>query len=558
MPTLIVQTEEDPTYRIQLKSSKVRIGRSARNEICLGGDGAVSRYHAEISVVGDRYFVDDLDSHNGTFVNGVPVDRKTPLPPGSRVHVGNAVITLSESGNTETAIPIPEPEPDELGVDSVIISAAAVVGEASVSAGTVAGLSRDAENPRARAFTALSSWAPDLIGERPLSEVLRLVLEMVFQAIAPERAALLLLEGDPPKLTPGASRGMQSGTDGSKLVSRTIAKWVIDHQQSVLTSDAQIDPRFVDAGSIGLESVRSAMSVPLWNNTEVIGMIYVDTIERQVSFSKVDLEVLTLLANLAAIKIDHVRLFERDQKMRELERELQAAAKIQRRLLPGEPPTFAGYDIHGRNDPCHAVGGDYFAFQPRDNRRLGIALGDVSGKGIGAALLMAMAQASFRAHAATSVTPDVIVERLNRAVCANAESNKFITFFYGELDGETHTLHYVNAGHNPPLLFRENGALESLHTGGLILGFDPTIRYAQKEVTLARGDLLLLYTDGVTEAPSPDDEEFGEERLSEIVRRDGQASAADIAQRIRDGVDAFTRGADAFDDFTLCVIRRTD
>ena len=556
MATLIVQTEDEPTYRIPLESTKVRIGRSARNEICLGGDAAVSRYHAEISVVGERYFVDDLDSHNGTFVNGSPVDCRTPLPLGSRVHVGNAIITLSEAGDTDDGIEVPAL--DELAGDSVILSASAVVGAGSVSDGTVAGLSPEGENPRARAFAALSCWAPDLMSERPLSEVLTLVLEMVFQAVAPERAALLLLEGDPPRLTPGASRGMQPGTDGSTLVSTTIAKRVIEQQQSVLTSDAQIDPRFMDAESIGLGSVHSAMSVPLWNNSEVIGMVYVDTVERKVSFSKVDLEVLTLLANLSAIKIDHVRLFERDQKMRELERELQAAAQIQRQLLPGEPPSFAGYDIHGRNDPCHAVGGDYFDFQPRDNQRLGIALGDVSGKGMGAALLMATLQASFRAHAATNASPEVLVERLNCAICANAEADKFITFFYGELDRETHTLHYVNAGHNPPLLFRKNGALEPLHTRGLILGFQPTIRYAGEEVTLAPGDLLLLYTDGVTEAQGPDGEEFGEERLSELVRGSGQVSAADIAQRIRDDVDAFTHGADPFDDFTVCVVRRTD
>jgi len=555
MAVLIVQTSGEPSNRVKLTSSKVRIGRSKNNEICLAGDSAVSRFHAEITVVGERYFVDDLGSHNGTFLNGNPVDRRTPLPIGSRVQVGKAVITLSDSGDTHEGIAAPEPEPFE--GNSVILSASRIVGAGSVSGSTVAGRPDEAESPRARAFSALSRWAPDLMSDRSLSEVLTLVLEMVFQAIAPERGALLLLEGDPPTLTPRASRGMQPGTDGSKLVSTTIAKQVIDRQQSVLTSDAQIDPRFMDAHSIAIQSIHSAMSVPLWNNSEVIGMIYVDTVRRPTSFSKVDLEVLTLLANLSAIKIDHVRLFERDQKMRVLERELQAAAQIQRRLLPGEPPSFEGYEIHGRNDPCHAVGGDYFDFQPRDERRLGIALGDVSGKGMGAALLMATLQASFRAHAATDASPRELVERLNRSVCANAEEDKFITFFYGELDQETHTLQYVNAGHNPPMLFRSDGTLEPLHTGGLILGFQPTIRYAGKEVTLGPGDLLLLFTDGVTEAQDPDDEEFGEERLTEIVRQGIHESATDIAQRIRDGVDRFTRGADSFDDFTVCVIRRT-
>ena len=555
MATLVVHTADEPSYRIPLESTKVRIGRSKKNEICLAGDSAVSRYHAEITVVGEGYFVDDLGSSNGTFVNGSLVNVKTPLPLGSHVHIGKTVITLGDPSDVEAWSA--GPEPLQLDGDSVILSASDVVGAASLSDGTFGGLSSEVENPRARAFVALNRWAPDLMSERPLSSVLTLVLEMVVQALEPERSALLLLEGDPPKLELGASRGMQPGADGSNLVSTTIAERVIGRQQSVLTSDAQLDPDFMDAKSIGLGNVHSAMSVPLWNNSEVIGMIYVDTVEQVSHFSKVDLEVLTLLANLSAIKIDHVRLFERDRKMRELERELQAAAQIQRRLLPGEPPSFAGYEIHGRNDPCHAVGGDYFDFQPRDDRRLGIAVGDVSGKGIGAALLMATLQASFRAQAATDASPEVLVERLNCAVCASADANKFITFFYGELDRETHTLHYVNAGHNPPLLFRANGSVEQLGTAGLILGFQTGITYTGKELTLAPGELLLMFTDGVTEAPAPDDEEFGEERLIEIVRRGGQTSVADIVQRVRDDVDAFTHGADAFDDFTVCAIRRT-
>ena len=556
MPTLIVQPENEPSYRIPLESAGVRIGRSKKNEICFGKDENVSRFHAEITVVGKRCFVDDLDSANGTFVDGNPIDRKTPLPPGSHVYIGNSIVTLRDSEDTSEAI---EPPPlEEISGDSVILTVSDVVGSGPLPGSPVAGDSPEAENARARAFAALSRWAPDLMSDRPLPEVLKLVLEMVFQAIAPERGALLLLEGDPPRLTPGASRGMQPGTDGRQHVSTTIAKRVIEHQQSVLTTDAQTDPRFMEAESIGVESVHAAMSVPLWNNTEVIGMIYVDTVSRPGYFTKLDLEVLTLLANLSAIKIDHVRLAERDQKMREIERELKTAAQIQRRLLPGEPPSFAGYDLHGHNDPCYEVGGDYFDFQPRENGRLGIAVGDVSGKGIGAALLMATLQASFRAHASTDATPEDLVERLNRAICASSEANKFITFFYGELDRETHGLHYVNAGHNPPFLFRANGAPEPLRTGGMILGFQPTIGYTGKEVTLAPGDLLLLFTDGVTEAPSPDEEEFGEARLCEIVRDSGRASAAEIAQRVRDGVDAFTHGADPFDDFTVCVIRRTE
>ena len=558
MTALIVETAGEPSYRIPVDSARLRIGRSKNNEICLAADSAVSRFHAEITVEGAQYFVNDVGSHNGTFVNGRPVETRTPLKVDSCVQIGNTVIRFSNPEVTSDGIRVhvPQPEPDDdLAGHSVILSASQVVGAGTVSDG--AGVLPEAESSRARAFAALSGWAPDLMSQRPLSEVLTLVLEMVWQAIAPERAALLLLEGDPPSLKLGASRGMQPGADSSEIVSTTIVDRVMQRGQSVLTSDAQADPRFMDAESIVLQSVQSAMSVPLYNNHEVIGMVYVDTTRGLASFTKVDLEVLTLLANLSAIKIDHVRLAERDQKMRELERELQAAAQIQRRLLPAGPPTFGGYEIHGRNDPCHAVGGDYFDFQMRDDRRLVIALGDVSGKGMGAALLMATLQASFRAHAATNVSPEILVENLNRAVCESAEEDKFITFFYGELDRETNALQYVNAGHNPPILLRVDGTVERLHTRGLILGFRPTIRYTSKEVTLAPDDLLLLFTDGVTEAQDTHGEEFGEKRLCEIVGAARNLPVAEIAQRIRDEVDGFTRYTDPFDDFTVCAVRRT-
>ena len=560
MNALIIETAGEPSFRVSLGTEKLRIGRSKSNEICLSADSAVSRFHAEIVADGEHYFVSDVGSHNGTFVNGRPVETRTPLYADSCIQIGNTVIRLSNADVTSDGIRLPAAESvdddEDLSGNSVILSASQIVGAGAVTDGTIAGLSPESESPRARAFAALSAWAPDLMSPNPLPEVLNLVMKMVYQAIAPERAALLLLEDAPKRLTLCASRGMQPGADSSEYVSTTIANRVMERGQSVLTSDAQADPRFMDAQSIVLQSVQSAMSVPLYNNKDVIGMIYVDTTRVLASFSKVDLEVLTLLANLSAIKIDHVRLAERDQKMRELERELQAAAQIQRKLLPAGSPEFEGYDIYGRNDPCHQVGGDYFDFQMRDDDNMGIAVGDVSGKGMGAALLMATLQASFRAHAASDASTETLVERLNRSVCSSAEADKFITFFYAELERETGRFRYVNAGHNPPMLLRADGTVERLHSGGLILGFLPTTRYNAKETSIAPGDLLLLFTDGVTESQDADGQEYGEERLDAVIRATRQLPGDEIVQRIRVDVDAFTGDSDPYDDFTVCTVRR--
>jgi serine phosphatase RsbU (regulator of sigma subunit) len=556
MSVLIVQPASQERFEFDLGTEPVRIGRSQRNEICLSSDSAVSRFHAEITFSDGTWHVNDLGSHNGTFVDGQPVDRLTPLRPGSRIQIGKAVIVISD-GKSE---PPPPEEPrlaPSLEGQSVVLSVADVVGDATIAGYRTGVAGPDVDSPRARAFTALSRHASDLMSTPDLPGVLRLVLEMVFQAVAPERGALLLLEGDPPALRIGASRGMQSSEGEKSLISQTVADMVVNKRQSVLTSDAQIDPRFMEAHSIGLQSVHSVMSVPLWNNKDVIGIIYADTTSRPVSFSKVDLEVLTLLAHLAAIKIDQVRLFERDQKMRELERELQAAAQIQRRLLPESPPEVAGYRLHGENEPCHEVGGDYFDHQTRKNGRLAVAMGDVSGKGMGAALLMATLQAAFRAHAATDAPAAELVAALNRAVCANADPDKFITFFYCELDPGTHLLRFINAGHNPPMLFRAGSdEIENLKTRGLLLGYTPEIEYACLETTLEPGDTLVMYTDGVTEAQDSDGEEYGEQRLIDAVRDLRDRDVAAIVSGVRESVYAFTGDAGQFDDITLCVLRR--
>ncbi len=555
MAILIIQPSDGKNFRVPVTDTSIRIGRAKDNEVCLAADGAISRRHAEIWKKEDRFFVKDLGSHNGTFLDGSPVSEPTEFHPGQKIQTGRTVILLGDEHS-----PITEELSSESGLglssQSVILSAADFLrSESGISAPGVASVRGG--DPRIRAFTALSRHAPELMADRPLDEVLELVLKMVFEATAPERGAVLLLGEDGKSLRVAVSKGMPGGDEGRRLISNTIADTVIKEGRSVLTADASVDPRFMEAKSIAIQSIHSAMSVPLWNRGNVSGMVYVDSVTRPTVLEKSDLEVLTLLGHLAAIKIEQIRLVERDRRMQTLEQELQAAGTIQQRLLPVQPPEFPGYELHGHNDPCHDVGGDYFDFQIRPSCRLAAAIGDVSGKGMGASLLMASLQSSFRAHVTTDADPVTLVGKLNRTIFENSDAGKFITFFYSEIDPSSGAVTYVNAGHNPPMIFRADGGIEELPSTGTILGFRPQVKYRQGDARLAPGDLLVLYTDGVNEEQAPDGEEFGEERLRQLVLDHRDEPVSTIGDRIREGVNRFRGKAEPFDDLTVCLIRRT-
>ena len=554
MPFLVIKIAGQEPFRVPFDQGPLRVGRSQENDICLTEDPTASRFHAVFTTSDGKFFVEDAASRHGIKVNRLPVTGPQVLQPGDRIRMGQTEIQFTYQDMLEEATGSLPATP--MGGETMVVPVFETLQSSIAVSGTGRGEEAAAEavTVHSRAFSVLSRGAEELLAQKPLEDLLRTVLKMVFEAAAPERGVIMLLEGDPPRLRVRVERG-GNGT-GSIQPSRTIAEMAIRQQAAVLTRDAQLDERLAGSESVMLQGIRSAMCVPLWNNKKVIGLIYLDCVDSVEKFSREDLEVLTLLGNVAAIKIENVRLFQREQKMREMEQELAAAATIQRRLLPASPPPVSGYDLAGCNFPCREVGGDYFDFQVRGNGRLGLAIGDVSGKGMGAALLMATLQAAFRAHAATDVPVAELVCRLNRAIFSNCDPDKFITFFFGELDPESGRLAYTNAGHNPPLLVRGNGPVERLQTGDLILGFQPGVDYSVKETTLQPGDLLVLYSDGITESRDPAGAEFEEEGLLETVFACRSLPVGEIERRVVSAVETFTGEAEQADDITLTLIRR--
>ena len=549
MDSLFVKNQSGRTFEVKLRKASYTVGRADGNDIRPQDDPSTSRRHAEFRRENGLWTVRDLGSTHGTLVNGQTVAEPVALQQGDEILIGQFTFWFGKVGR-------PEPSPPPLSALSGKTIAMSVADIMSTVIGPEDGATAPSqipgiESPQARAFAIMSRATEDLVAQRPLPQVLERFMDMVSEACSPERAAILLLQGSPPRLEVQAKRG-----GGEQLeVSRTIADLVIQGKQAIIIEDAEMDQQVAGSESIMLQGIRSAMCVPLWNNREVLGILYVDSPNRD-SFSRDDLALVTLLGNVVAVKIENVRLFQRDQAMREIEKELSLAARIQQRLLPAEPPVVPGYQLAGMNVPCKAVGGDTFDYLMRDNGRLGIALGDVSGKGIGAALIMAMFQSAFRAHAGTDIGLRELVSRLNRAVCENAEAGKFITFFCAEVDLEQHVLRYVNAGHNPPLLIRSGGEVEKLSTGGIILGFMPDSSYNVAETGMGPGDVLVMYSDGITETFSPAEEEYGEARLQQVLLAERGRSPAEIQDAIVRSVAEFSAGGQQDDDMTLSLLKR--
>jgi sigma-B regulation protein RsbU (phosphoserine phosphatase) len=298
--------------------------------------------------------------------------------------------------------------------------------------------------------------------------------------------------------------------------------------------------------------------VPLKLHEKSEGILGVGRKLSGTEYTQADIEFLTSLGNIALLALENARLFKEAIEKQKLEDELLIAKEIQRGLLPSVLPNLRGVDYAAINLSSKQVGGDYYDVIPLTARRCVIAIGDVSGKGPPAALLMANLQATIRALSPLGLSLAELTTRVNNLICDSTSSSRFITFFWGIFDCETNMLRYVNAGHNPPYLFRNSGAVERLTQGGMVLGvLKKDVPYHEGETKLDRGDVLVLFTDGVTEAMDNNDTEFGEERLEKIVISTKNHSARTILSAIVNAVQEHSRGEAPSDDITLVVLKAT-
>lgn len=340
-----------------------------------------------------------------------------------------------------------------------------------------------------------------------------------------------------------------------------IAGWVVQNGKSLLVADVERDSRFYsDIDDITGFKTKSILCTPIKLQDEVIGVVEVINRNDDSCYSEDDISLLETLAHQAAIVIERAQLHQAALEKQRLEHELLFARQIQERFWPDEPPRIPGVEIAAKSEPSTQVGGDYYDFIPLSDGRIGIAIGDVSGKDVAAALLMATARMALRTQAEEgSHSLSEIFFRVNNTIYRDTSPEKFLTLFYGVLDVHNLTLDYVNGAHNPPILYNYyTGKLKLLEIGGTLVGMFENMEYEEDRVALQKGDILVMYTDGITEASNVEGEMFGEERLRDIIFQGGKKlSAMQLLQRIYDEVKRFSEGMPQQDDLTLIVMKIT-
>jgi sigma-B regulation protein RsbU (phosphoserine phosphatase) len=571
MSELIVKYPDRAPDHFPLGRLRITIGRSARNDLCIP-DPFASRVHAEVRREGDEYVLQDLGSANGTLYNGATAQGVIPLTGGGRIQIGETEIIFDDgtynssmgatmiTDNSDAALPEAtialasgdrttsglleaiegaRTKPEEIGIISGAKSAAAA---ATAKHGDLLAL--------------ISKVGITLLSSATLNETLEQIVSLVFEAVPADRCLIMMRDETGADLRVAVARLRDRvGEVGEIRVSRNVLDEVVIRGKSVLTSDAQHDPRFA-SGTVVLQGVRSVLAVPLGVAEKVFGIIYADSPIAEGRFTEDHLKVLTTLASVAAIRVENARLVEERLERERLERELALASEIQQRFQPTAPPIVPGYELQGISFPCYEIGGDYYDFIQRDDGRLVIALGDVSGKGTAAALLMSSLHAAVHAQSGSHDSLVDTISAVNKYLADNIPANRFVTLFYAELEPESGALSFLNAGHNPPLILHSAGTVEQLASGGLPLGIKRDADYREGKTQMQYGDVLVIYSDGVTEALSPSGEEFGPTRLYEVVSRNIESSASGIRDRIESSLTKFSQGTSASDDITLVIVKR--
>jgi len=389
-------------------------------------------------------------------------------------------------------------------------------------------------------------------GSLDTERLMEQILDLVFQVVRYDAAGIYLADKKTQWITRQTIRGYDPARDDAVRlkVGSGLIGWVVKTGQGVIVADVRNDPRYRNAR----DETRSEMVAPIRIGSEVIGAFNLESDEPD-AYETEDMELLTAFAAQAAVAIERTRLHEEVLEKRRLDEEVTIGQRIQRSFLPARNPEVPGFDIAGANYSSDRVGGDYYDFIRITDGQLGIVVGDVSGKGIAAALIMAAFRASLIAEIRNNYAMRTTMGKVNRLLWESVEADRFVTALFGVLDMGGRRLTYVNAGHNPALLYRgTTGQFDTLDPTGPLLGTFEGATFKERVVEIRPGDVLVMYTDGVTEAMSPAGELFGEERLrAEITARKDEPAAV-VLRGVWEAVQAF-QGGEQDDDVTIVVVR---
>lgn len=535
-----------PGQSIPLKDG-LTIGRSSSSDVYFD-EQTLSRQHARLEMNNGTWAITDLGSANGTFVNGTPVRNTTAIQDGDDIGLGSLLFKFDVDPKRPVGAGV-DVTWDPPGGGTRILEN---VPEADqIEPLLPSGLGKDATRLMVKRLRLLSKFAAALGNVIEAERLFPLVLEKLLHAFPDaERGCVMLCDPDGSNLHAAAAVA-RPGAKRQISVSRTVAKQVIDTRSALLSADVSGDERFDARHTMVRFGLRSVMCAPMVCENTVLGLIQLDSSNPRHQFSKADMALFLGIAGHTALALSKARLHERLVAQMILQKDLQMAERIQHCFLPKAPPKKPGFRFAGSYSAAQHVGGDYYDFVDISDNAMGIVVGDVAGKGVAAALYMARLSSEMRYHARGCLSAGAVLSALNRELTMEMESGMFVTMALLVLEPEKRKITMSSAGHPAPILRTPDGTVSELQIKGNIpLGVLEDYEYGETEYALKSGDLVLLYTDGITEAMSSSGEMFGAARLKEVVSSGGQDPRQVLASISR-SVEEHAAGHPQSDDLTM-------
>jgi serine phosphatase RsbU (regulator of sigma subunit) len=546
VPTLQIVNGPLSGQAFQLDRELTIIGRNPDCDLVLPPK-SVSRKHAAILRKTGGFELKDIGSTRGTFVNGRKLTEPLLLEDGQTIQIGELLLTFNSR-----VVQISEGDDEQ----STIFATIDVLSQSDRQFPLI--------KPEAK-FRALRLISQELGGTLVLSEVLDRIFHSLFEIFPrAERGFVLLKDPASDTFSPEIIRS-RTGPVGELKISKTVLNRVMNGGQAILSRD--LSEEFPESASVSDSKIRSLMCVPLFDDRhKAIGVMQIDTRDGRGRFEQDDLDLLAAVASQISVAVQNAQLHKALVKQREMEQELQFARQVMHSLLPERPASVPGYEFWAYYEPARHVGGDYYGFFPMrapdakpgsQPARWAIAVGDVVGKGMPAALLTAKLSGEVKLIVADNPEPAFVIEQLNRQFDVRGELDMYITFLLAVLDVENHRLSIANAGHPCPIIRRRNGELEEFGRGssGLPLAIMPDYRYPTVSTQLERGDTVVFYTDGVTDAMNSTEDRLGDARFKESVLK-AEAAVGAVGDEVVKAIQRHVADCPQFDDITLVCLAR--
>ncbi|MFO0919887.1 MAG: SpoIIE family protein phosphatase [Planctomycetaceae bacterium] len=579
MPVLKVIKGGVPGQLIALEGERVIFGRHPNCQVVLD-HSSISRHHAQIIENHGSYYLEDLRSRNGTQLNNIGVRGRIELHESDEIQLcdyvfqfllrspgegrrdsrsdadglaklsnSSARVSLVGQDDSSPLITLPSSPSDDSLQGSSIISALDTSSLRSVRFNV-------RPEVKLRAVLEISAAVGRML---KVDDLLPVILQSLFKIFPQADAGIVMLKNyDSDKLAMRASLSRNSDEDEQVPVSMTIVRMAMEQKQAMLSADAVGDTRFQASDSLANLAIRSVMCVPLLDQSNAaLGVIQISTGNLAQQFSPDDLDLLASVSAQASLAVENAKLHESLLQQRDLERELEFATQVQLGFLPNEPPRVTDYEFADYYEPAHRIGGDYFDYITLPSGNIAVALGDVAGKGVPAALLMARLHASARYHLLSATNPADAMTSLNAELAHSGLGFRFITLIMAVFDLNSHCMHLANAGHLSPLIRHVDGSVTAVGTkeSGMPLGLGGSQVFRELVIPLEPGEMCVFYTDGVTEAMDAQKEIYGSARLTRAVAG-GAKSAKDLVQAVVDDVEKFYGDLPQRDDLCIVTARR--